>query len=75
MWGDVRLLAQVRSNMHPLDPSDAALIRSHHCRIETCHSQLVTMGVQRLHVPTKAGFSLKVHDSLLALACTLVSCN
>lgn len=75
MWGDVRLLAQVRSNMHPLDASDSALIRSNRSRIETAHSQLTSMGLQHLHAPTLEGFSLKVHASLLALACHAIFSN
>ena len=75
MWGNVRLLAQVSSNMRRLDVSDTALIRSNRYRIEMCHSQLATMGIQPLHSTTLDGFSLKIRVSLLALACHTICRN
>lgn len=37
--------------------------------IETAHSLLEKMGVQRLHAVTQAGFGIKVYASIFALAC------
>ena len=39
-------------------------------RIETVNSQLESMGIQRLHARTRAGFEIKTHASLFALAIT-----
>lgn len=38
--------------------------------IATVNSQAEAMGVQRLRARTTAGFDLKVHASVLAVACT-----
>jgi len=37
--------------------------------IETVNSQLTAMGIAHLHVRSVAGLEIKVHASLLALAC------
>ena len=44
-------------------------LRAYPHTIETVNGQVETMGVQRLHARTKAGFALNVHASLVALAC------
>ena len=49
-----------------------AQMRTHRNAIETAHSVLERMGVQRLHAVTPAGFGLKVYTSLLALAFTVL---
>jgi hypothetical protein len=41
--------------------------------IETVNSQLKEMGVQHLHARTNVGFEIKVHASLLALACSNIN--
>jgi hypothetical protein len=65
----VRLVAQRRDNMRPTLWADKLAIRECRKRIESLNSQLEAMGVQRLRARTNAGFELKVHASLLALAC------
>jgi Transposase DDE domain len=64
-----RLVAQRRANMRPNRWADKLAIREFRKRVETLNSQLEAMGVQRLRARTTAGFELKVHASLLALAC------
>lgn len=49
-------------------PAQVAALRRYRNAIETAHSLLEKMGVQRLHAVTQSGFGLKVHASLLALA-------
>lgn len=44
-----------------------ALLRQFRPVIETVHSQLEKMGVQRLHARTNLGLFLKLYASLLAL--------
>jgi len=41
--------------------------------IETVNSQLTAMGIAHLHVRSVAGLEIKVHASLLALACLNVN--
>ena len=65
----VRLVPQRRANMRPNLWADKLAIRECRKRIESLNSQLEAMGVQRLRARTNAGFELKVHASLLALAC------
>jgi Transposase DDE domain len=65
----VRLAPQRRANMRPNLWADKLAIRECRKRIESLNSQLEAMGVQRLRARTNAGFELKVHASLLALAC------
>lgn len=69
-YGDVYLAAKFRKNMRGNSPEDATLIRQHRSTIETVHSQLEKMGIQRLHARTNAGFALKVLASLVALTFT-----
>jgi hypothetical protein len=45
-------------------------LREYRHTIETVNSQLEKMGVERLHARTNIGFEVKVHASLIALACT-----
>ena len=49
-----------------------AQMRTYRNAIETAHSVLERMGVQRLHAVTPAGFGIKVYTSLLALAFTVL---
>jgi hypothetical protein len=65
----VRLVPHRKANMRPNAWADKLALRAHRQRIETTNSQLEAMGLQRLHVRTSAGLELKVHASLLALAC------
>lgn len=64
----VHLLPMRRRNMQPHRWADAFDLRRFRLRIESFNSQLVNMGIQRLHARTHAGFELKLHASLLALA-------
>lgn len=66
----VRLVAQVRDNMQPLDWWDDFDLRTHRHTIETVNSQLARMAVERLHARTNPGFFFKVHASIVALALT-----
>jgi len=68
----VTVVAVHRSNMTPNAPADTVFIQTYRHRIETVNSQLESMGDQRLHTRTVDGFLIKVHASLLALACALV---
>jgi hypothetical protein len=66
----VRLLPVRRKNMkqhHWMDQWDLGEYRH---SIETTNSQLEKMGIERLYARTNLGFDIKVHASLLALACT-----
>lgn len=66
----VRLLPIRRKNMkqhHWMDQWDLGEYRH---TIETANSQLEKMGIERLYARTNAGFDIKVHASLLALACS-----
>lgn len=66
----VRLIPVRRANMQPHAWFlDELALREYRRTIETVNSQLEKMGVQRLHARTNAGFALKVHASLVALAC------
>jgi hypothetical protein len=64
----VRLIAKPRKNMPPLDWIDAYELEEFRRRIETINSQLQSMGLERLHARTHAGFEIMVHASLLALS-------
>lgn len=66
----VRLVAQVRDNMQPLDWWDDFALRTQRHTIETVNSQLEKMAIERLYARTNSGFILKVHASLVALALT-----
>lgn len=63
---DIRLVTKRYGHMSPNTESEVALLR-HRQMIETAHSQLESMGVQRLRARTRRGFCLKVALSLLAL--------
>ncbi len=66
----VRLVPIRRKNMTPHEWSDDFELRHYRRRIENVNSQLESMGLQRLHARTNAGLELKVHASLVAVACT-----
>jgi hypothetical protein len=66
----VRLLPLRRKNMkqhHWMDQWDLGEYRH---TIETTNSQLEKMGIERLYARTNLGFDIKVHASLVALACS-----
>ncbi len=67
----VRLVPVRKAKMAPhawfLDELE---LREYRHTIETVNSQLEKMGVERLHARTNAGLELKVHASLIAVACT-----
>jgi hypothetical protein len=67
----VRLIPVRKANMAPhawfVDDIE---LREYRHTIETVNSQLEKMGVERLAARTNAGFELKVHASLIAVACT-----
>jgi hypothetical protein len=65
-----RLVPIRRKNMAPHEWADEFDLRRYRKAIETVNSQLEKMGAQHLHARTNAGFDIKVHASLLALACT-----
>ena len=58
-----------KENMKPHSWADDYDLRQYRMVIETVNSQLEKMGVQALHARTSSGFFVKVHSSLLALAC------
>lgn len=66
----VRVVAQPRDNMEPLDWADEFDLRLYRHGIETVNSQLEKMGVEHLYARTNPGFMLKVHASMFALACS-----
>lgn len=63
----VRLIPSRKKNMTPHRWADEYDLRQYRLRAETFNSQLVNMGIQRLHARTHSGFELKVRASLLAL--------
>ena len=67
---DVRLVAQVRSDMQTLDWWNELDLRTHRHTIETVNSQLKKMALEHLCVCTNPGFFLNVHTSIVALALT-----
>ncbi len=67
--GAVRLIAQPRDNMQPLEWADEYDLRLYRHTIETVNSQCEKMGMERLYARTDPGFLLKVHASLVALTC------
>jgi len=69
----VRLIPIRRDNMTPHDWIDEYDLRLYRHSIETVISQLESMGIERLHARSNAGFDIKVHASLLAL--TLINLN
>jgi hypothetical protein len=67
----VRLIPVRRKNMKNQHRwADEYDLRLYRHTIETFNSQLEKMGLERLYARTNAGFDLKVHASLLALAFT-----
>jgi hypothetical protein len=68
---DVRVIPIRKANMQPHEWFlDELELREYRHTIETVNSQLEKMGVERLHARTNSGLELKVHASLIALACT-----
>jgi hypothetical protein len=65
--GRIDLIAKHNARMQPNLPDEVGLLALTRYTIETAHSRLEKMGVQRLHARTLLGFSLKVLASLLAL--------
>ena len=65
-----RLVPIRRGKLAPNTWADQLARRAYRKRIETATSQLEARGVQRLRARTTAGRQLKLHASLLALACT-----
>ncbi len=66
----VRLVPIRKANMTPNEWVDEFDLRRLRHSIETVNSQLEKMGTQHLHARTNTGFEIKVHASLLALACS-----
>jgi len=58
-----------KDNMGPNTFAERCGLRTFRLAIETVNSQLAAMGIARLHVRSVAGLAIKVHASLLALAC------
>jgi hypothetical protein len=71
----LHLLTHRRSNMQALDWDAALLLKWHRKTIEVVNTQLESFGVQRLRARTNAGFDLKVHATMLALAFTRIFDN
>ena len=65
----VHLVAKHKANMKPNTFQDWGDLKWYRHHVETANSQLESMGIQRLHARTDAGFAIKVLSSLLALAC------
>ncbi len=65
----VYLVARHKANMKPNSFEEWCGLKLYRQGIETVNSQLVAMGVQRLHARTNQGLAIKVLASLLALAC------
>lgn len=70
--GDLHLVAQHHAHMTRPNTPDELTLLAQRSRIETAHSLLEKMGLQRLQAHTLAGFALKVLASLFALACNLL---
>ena len=66
----VYLVAWHKKSMQPNTFEEWCGLKRYRHLIETALSQLVSMGIQRLHARTNQGFSIKVLASLLALTCT-----
>jgi len=62
----IRIVAKHYGRMTPNTADERRLLQQRQI-IETLHSQLESMGIQRLRARTRAGFCLKVICSLLAL--------
>jgi hypothetical protein len=73
LLGDIQLVVETHPRLHQQNtPLQRRLLKKHRSRIESQHSVLEKMGVQRLHAVTAVGFGLKVYASLLALAVNLL---
>lgn len=69
----LKLVAKPHKGMkQQLTPFQRRQLRTYRNAIETAHSVLERMGVQRLHAVTPTGFGIKVYTSLLALAFTVL---
>ena len=64
----VRLIPIRRKNMKQHRWADEFDLHTYRHSIETLNSQLESMGINRLHARTNAGFDIKVWASLLALS-------
>ena len=58
-----------KDNMVPNTLAERCGLRTFRLAIETVNSQLTAMGIGHLHVRSVVGLEIKVHASLLALAC------
>ena len=65
----VHLIAWHKKNMKPNSFEEWCGLKWYRHLVETANSQLESMGIQRLHVRTDQGLSIKVLASLFALAC------
>jgi len=63
------LVPRHKDNMTPNTRAEQCGLRTFRLTIETLNSQLTAMGIAHLHVRSVAGLEIKVHASLLALAC------
>jgi len=59
--------------MSPNTPDERAFTRPYRRCIKTLFNQLEAMGIQRLYAHAVDGFLVKVHTSLIALACPLLN--
>ena len=59
-----------KKNMKPNEWIDELRLKKYRKSIETVNSQMEKMGIAHLHARTNEGFEIKVHASLMALACT-----
>jgi hypothetical protein len=66
----VRLVPIHRANMAPNSWEEVEGLWQYRKGIESVNSQMAAWGIQRLHARTHAGFMLKVHATLLAVALT-----
>ena len=66
----VRLVPIRRANMAPNSWEEGEGLWQYRKGIESVNSQMTAWGIQRLHARTNAGFAIKVHATLLAVALT-----
>ena len=64
----VRLVPIHRANMAPNSWEEVEGLWQYRKGIESVNSQLEAWGIQRLHARTNAGFAIKVHATMLAVA-------
>ncbi len=69
----VRVIPIRRKNMERHEWTDEFDLKQYRKVIESVNSQLEKMGTQHLHARTNIGFEVKVHASLLALACSNIN--